>query len=95
MKISEQDIMPQTWGIYVALSLNCDGILECLADKNKMFLLALADQCREACVIRLTAEQKTPLQIYCSQDTAYGVFCSWRVHMTMCKSVQSFLRYIT
>lgn len=43
MKISEQDIMPQTWGICVASSLNGDGFLECLPDKNKMFLLALAD----------------------------------------------------
>lgn len=83
MKISEQDIMPQTWGICVALSLNCDGILECLADKNKMFLLALADQYREACVIRPTAEQKTPLQICCIQDAAYGVYSSWSTHGNM------------
>lgn len=89
MEISEQDIMPQTWGICVALSLNFDGILECLADKNKMFLLALADQCREAYIIRLTAEKKNPLQICCSQDTAYGIYCSWRVPMTICTNLHS------
>lgn len=29
MKISEQDIMPETWGISVASSSNCDDFLKC------------------------------------------------------------------
>ena len=29
MKISDQDIMPETWGISVASSSNCDDFLEC------------------------------------------------------------------